>query len=88
MNNEEMAYKLEGLKCFIISEDNLKLLMKGFSFADYFQFYDDNFDRLGHLEVDEDALDTTTDLPVDDEGAESEDEYYEDEEGYEDGFIF
>ena len=82
MNDEDMAYKLQGLKCFIISEENLKLLMTKFSFSDYFQFYDDNFDRIGHLQVDEDSLDSTTDIPED---IESEDgEYYEDEENYED----
>ena len=39
-NNEDMAYKLKGLKPFIIAEDNLKKLMRGRSFADYFRFYD------------------------------------------------
>jgi len=82
MNNEEMAYKLEGLKCFIISEDNLKRLMKGFSFADYFDFYDQNFDRVGHLQVDEDALDTTTDLPEYGEEEWGEEEYEEEGEDY------
>ncbi len=83
MNDEEMSYKLQGLKCFIISNDNLKLLMKRFSFADYFQFYDDNFDRIGHLQVDEDSLDSTSDLPEDYEGDEEyyDDEYYDEEDG-------
>ncbi|MBO4663805.1 MAG: tetratricopeptide repeat protein [Bacteroidaceae bacterium] len=87
MNDEEMAYKLQGLKCFIISSDNLKLLMSKFSFSDYFQFYDENFDRIGHLQVDEDSLDSTTDLPdYEDEEGEYEDdgEYYDDEEEEED----
>ena len=84
MNNEEMAYKLGGLKCFIISEDNLKLLMKGFSFADYFEFYDENFDRLGHLQVDDDTLDSTDEIINYDE---QEEEYYEEEEE-EENFIF
>ena len=83
MNDEEMSYKLQGLKCFIISEENLKMLMSKFSFSDYFQFYDENFDRIGHLQVDEDSLDSATDLPGQDEeeGEYDDDEYYDDEEG-------
>lgn len=81
MNDEEMAYKLQGLKCFIISADNLKLLMSKFSFSDYFKFYDENFDRIGHLQVDEDSLDSTTDImDAEDEEGEYDDEYYDDEE--------
>lgn len=83
MNNEEMARKLEGLKCFIISEDNLKKLQKGLSFADYFDFYDEHFDRIGHLKINEDILDEPTELPVREEEDEDEEEYYD-----EDNFIF
>lgn len=52
-----MAYKLEGLKMFIISEDNMKKVMKILSFADYFEFYDQVFDRVGKLQLDENLLD-------------------------------
>jgi len=81
MNDEEMAYKLQGLKCFIISADNLKLLMSKFSFADYFKFYDENFDRIGHLQVDEDSLDSTTDImDYDEDGYDEDGEYYDEED--------
>ena len=40
----DMVYKLEGLRLFIISEDNLKMLQRGRSFMDYFEFYDQTFD--------------------------------------------
>lgn len=85
-NNEEMAYKLEGLKAFVISEDNLKLLMRGKSFADYFDFYDEHFGKFGHLNIDDSTLDEPEELPQ----PEDEDEEYEDGEGYEedDNYIF
>ena len=56
-NNREMAYKMEGLKMFIISEDNMKKLTRGLSYADYFEFYDEVFDRIGKLQIDEGLLD-------------------------------
>lgn len=66
-NNAGMAYKLAGLKAFIISDANLRLLMRGRSFADYFQFYDRHFDRVGHLRIDEDTLDEPAELPAQEE---------------------
>lgn len=85
-NNADMAYKLQGLKCFIISEENLKKLMKGLSFADYFDFYDEHFDRVGSLRISEDeeaSLDEPTELsePVDEEEL-------DEEEWEEDNYIF
>ena len=81
-NNADMAYKLEGLKCFIISEENLKKLMRGLSFADYFDFYDEHFDRIGSLRISEDeptSLDEPTELPEPtEEGEEEEDDLGED----------
>lgn len=86
LNNEDMAQKLQGLKCFIISEDNLKKLMHGFSFADYFDFYDETFDRIGSLQFDPEVpttLDEPTEMP---EPVEEGDEEEWDEE--EENFIF
>ena len=86
LNNDEMAYKMEGLKCFIISEENLKKLMKGLSFADYFDFYDEHFDRVGSLRISEDeaaSLDEPTELPEPVEEEEQDDEEWED-----DNYIF
>lgn len=83
MNDEHMSNMLAGLKCFIISEDNLKKIQKGLSFMDYFDFYDDNFDRIGHLEIDENILDEPTDLP---EPKEEDDEDFDTED--DDNYIF
>ena len=82
LNNDDMAFKLQGLKCFIISEENLKKLMKGLSFADYFDFYDEHFDRVGSLRISEDeptSLDEPTELPEPVEEEELDDEEWEDE---------
>ncbi|MDE5738848.1 MAG: tetratricopeptide repeat protein [Bacteroidaceae bacterium] len=85
LNNASMAYKLQGLKCFIISEENLQKLSHGLSFADYFDFYDEHFDRVGALRMTEDeptSLDEPTELP---EPAEETDE---EEDWEDDNFIF
>lgn len=86
LNDEAMAYKMEGLRLFIISEDNLKRLSRGLSFADYFDFYEQHFDRHGSLIIEEDepsSLDEPTELPEPTE--EDEEGDYEDAE---DNFIF
>ena len=86
LNNDDMSYKLQGLKCFIISEENLKKLMKGLSFADYFDFYDEHFDRVGSLRISEDeptSLDEPTELPEPVEEEELDEEEWED-----DNYIF
>ena len=85
LNNADMAYKLAGLKCFIISEENLKKLMKGLSFVDYFDFYDEHFDRIGSLKLGEDDLNT---LDEPSELPEPQDEDEMDEEMEEDNYIF
>lgn len=79
--------RLEGLKLFIISEDNMKKIMRGLSFADYFDFFDDNFDRIGNLKIDENALDEPEIPDPEDiiEAEEQQDEEWEDEE---ENFIF
>lgn len=85
-NNADMAYKLQGIKCFIISEENLKKLMKGLSFADYFDFYDEHFDRVGSLRISEDeeaSLDEPTELPEP-----VDEEELDEEEWEEDNYIF
>ncbi len=84
MNNKDMATKLEGLKMFIISEDNLRLLMRGKSFMDYFEFYDENFDRIGSLDLDDEhsTLDEPEELPEPIEEGEDDGEYYEEEENW------
>lgn len=88
-NDNHMTEVLEGLKMFIISEDNLKKIMHGLSFSDYFEFYDNNFDRIGHLIFDENLLDEPTDIPnaedfPDDEMQEDDYDPTQDE----DNFIF
>ncbi len=83
LNNEEMAYKLEGLHPFIISEDNLKLLLRGRSFGEYFDFYDEHFDRVGHLRVDDNSLDEPTEVLSPDELEELEET---DEDTYEEEY--
>ena len=85
LNNPDMAYKLEGIKCFIISEENLAKLMKGLSFADYFDFYDEHFDRIGALRIDADeptTLDEPTELPEPSEADDLDDGEWEEEDNY------
>ena len=85
MNDADMAYKLEGLQPFIISEDNLRLLLRGKSFGEYFDFYDQHFDRIGHLKVDDNSLDEPMEIlspdDMDDfEEDDGEEEYYDDDD--------
>ena len=83
-NNEDMAYKLKGLKPFIIAEDNLKKLMRGRSFADYFRFYDDNLEIGTDVNMEESTLDQPTELPE----PRNEEEYEDEENEGEENFIF
>lgn len=86
MNNKEMVYKLEGLKLFIISDDNLKKIMRGLSFADYFEFYKKKFDKIGYLRVDDSILDEPTNIPDPEDMLDEED--YSDDWGDEENYIF
>ena len=55
-NDEEMAEKMEGLKWFVISDHNLKLVKRGLSFNDYFQFIEDTYAEQNDSIVDENIL--------------------------------
>ncbi len=88
-NNKTMMGRLEGLKLFIISEENLTRIARGLSYADYFEFYDRVFDRIGGLHVDEGLLDEP-DVEIKDpddlyEEEKVNEDYYEDDE---DNYIF
>lgn len=88
-NNKTMMGRLEGLKLFIISEENLARIARGLSYADYFEFYDRVFDRIGGLHVDEGLLDEP-DVEIKDpddlyEEEKVNEDYYEDDE---DNYIF
>ena len=90
MNDPEMVRKLEGLRLFIISEDNLKVLQRGRSFMEYFDFYDQHFDPAPRVVLSEanpldapvggmpDAEDLLDEQYEDDE----EEEEWEEEENY------
>lgn len=90
-NDDEMARRMEGLRLFIISERNLDLLLRGKSFADYFDFYDQHYDRVGHLAVDPASLDEPP-LPtleeIEDMPADGQDTDEGEDEGDEEDFIF
>jgi hypothetical protein len=87
-NNPEMAQKLEGLHQFIISEENLRLLLRGKSFGQYFEFYDQHFDRIGHLNIDENSLDQPTDVLSPDDLEEQEKSGTDEEEEWGEGEVF
>lgn len=88
-NDEGMAYKLEGLRTFIISTKNLNLLMKGKSFADYFDFYKHQLGINAKFIYDENALDEPTDIPSPEEQEEDYgDDPYDDAEEDEENYIF
>lgn len=86
LNDEEMSAKLKGLRCFIISEDNLAKLKKGLSFMDYFNFFDENMEHGADMR-DEYPFDNPTDFKLEGEedGEDDEEDDYEDDE---DNFIF
>ena len=60
--DEHMRTRLEGIRTLLVSDDNLKMLGKEFSFDDYKAFYDEHF---APLEVPEDLkIDTPADLEI------------------------
>ena len=60
--DEHMRKRLEGIRTLLISEDNLKMIGKEFSFDDYKEFYDQHF---APLDVPEDLqIDEPTDLKI------------------------
>ena len=88
-NDKSMAYKMQGLKTFIISTDNLRLIMHGRSFSDYFKFFDKNLRLKSDAYLDERSLDEPTPIPTPEEQMEEyeeqyggDDEDFEDEENY------
>ena len=84
MNDKDMVAKMEGLKLFVISENNLRLLLKGKSFVDYFEFFDANFKAMLPSNMINSTLDEPEDMPVRTEEDEEDDDEYE----YEDNWIF
>ena len=60
--DEHMRKRLEGIRTLLISDDNLKMIGKEFSFEDYKTFYDEHF---APLDVPEDLkIDTPADLEI------------------------
>ena len=60
--DDHMRTRLEGIRTLLISDDNLKMIGKEFSFDDYKEFYDEHF---APLDVPEDLkIDSPTDLEI------------------------
>jgi len=70
-NNEEMAEKLDGLKWFVVSDHNLKLIKRGLSFNDYFDFQTETYTEENQPEYDENLLNEPAELHNQDENEES-----------------
>ncbi len=51
-SNSELAEKLSGIKAFIITEENLELLFKFYSFNEYQEFYNKQFLSIPEFEID------------------------------------
>lgn len=95
LNDPDMAYKLEGLRLFIISEENLRVLLQAKSFADYFDYYDQHFDPAPRIVLSEanpldeppGGLPDAEDL-LDEQYEQEEEELWDDEEEEEENYIF
>ena len=87
--DDRMRTRLEGIRTLLISDDNLRMIGKEFSFDDYKEFYDEHF---APLDVPEDLkIDTPADLEILDPDEEFERERQEAEsetEEEEDDFPF
>ena len=88
--DEHMRTRLEGIRTLLISDDNLKMIGKEFSFDDYKAFYDEHF---APLEVPEDLqIDTPADLEILDpdelDKMEEEEEKKQEAEADDDDFPF
>lgn len=60
--DDRMRTRLEGIRTMLISDDNLKMIGKEFSFEDYQEFYDQHF---APLDIPEDLqIDTPADLEI------------------------
>ena len=60
--DDRMRTRLEGIRTLLISDDNLRMIGKEFSFDDYKEFYDEHF---APLDVPEDLkIDTPADLEI------------------------
>ena len=94
LNDPDMAYKLAGLRLFIISEENLRVLLRAKSFADYFDFYDQHFDpaprvvlsEANPLDAPPGGMPDAEELLDEQYEEELEEEYWDDEE--EENYIF
>lgn len=79
--DDHMRTRLEGIRTLLISDDNLKMLGKEFSFEEYKEFYDEHF---APLEVPEDLkIDNPTDLEILDPDEEYEREQDEEKQATE-----
>ena len=72
--DEHMRTRLEGIRTLLISDDNLKMIGKEFSFDDYKEFYDQNF---APLEVPDDLK---IDIPEDIKILDPDEEYEKEQE--------
>ena len=82
--DEEMAYKMEGLKYFVISDHDLKLITRrGLSFSDYFDFYDETYTEDKLPEYDENLLNEPVERQVEEsEKQEEEKKEEQQQEGF------
>lgn len=92
LNDPDMAYKLQGLRLFIIAEDNLRMLLRGRSFMDYFDFYDQHFDPQPRILLEEPTLldEPPGGMPSQDDLLDEQYDLQEEEEEWEEeeNFIF